>query len=260
MKGDSNAEIIGSIELLNKDYKPINLFTQFYIIGGVYFLGPDIMSRNFISKDKKTARHSALFVGLALVIIAVIIVMIGMWARINVPESDLVGSVLMYVQNIVPKPLGILLILGLLSAILSSTDTCMINASSIFVKDIIKKEDLKIVRIATLIIGVLAAILAFGGKSDIVSLLTGAYSIYTPGIIFPLTVAILCYKKREIRKGLWLTGVILGGLFGITSTYLVQIPAIAALTGGITPYLSLIGMGVSLVFSLASILVPGTVK
>ena len=53
--GDNNADIIRNIELLNDDYRVSNLFTQFFVIGGVYFLGPDIMSRNFISTDGRTA-------------------------------------------------------------------------------------------------------------------------------------------------------------------------------------------------------------
>ncbi len=253
VKGDANAEIFSYIELLNKDYTPVNLFTQLFVIGGVYFLGPDIMSRNFISKDKKTARISALTAGIFIIIFSVIITMIGMWIKVNVPADQLSGSALFYIRNVVPKPISILLILGLLSAILSSTDTCLINASGIFSKDILKKESVGVVRITTLVIGILAALLAFGGRSDIMSLLTGAYSIYTPGVIFPLTIAILCHNRRHLDILFWLASVIIGGLFGITSTYLIKIPAVAEYIGGYAPYLSLMGMGVSLAISLLSI-------
>ncbi|MBO6165780.1 MAG: sodium:solute symporter family protein [Eubacterium sp.] len=253
VKGDANAEIFSNIELLNKDYTPVNLFTQLFVIGGVYFIGPDIMSRNFISKDKRTARISALAGGIFLIIFSIIITMIGMWIKVNVPADQLSGSALFYIRNVVPRPLSILLILGLLSAILSSTDTCLINASSIFTKDILKKENVGLVRVTTLVIGILAALLAFGGRSDIMSLLTGAYSIYTPGVIFPLTVAIFCHNRRHLHKEIWLIGVILGGMFGITSTYLIKIPAVAEFFGKSASYLSLMGMGVSLVISLLSI-------
>ncbi len=78
----SNVGLITSnIELLNEGYKPINLFTQFFIIGGVYFLGPDIISRNLISKDEKTAKKSALFAATGLLVFTVFIIFIGMWAR-----------------------------------------------------------------------------------------------------------------------------------------------------------------------------------
>ncbi len=251
--GDNNAAVFSNIELLNENYRPVNLFNQLFVIGGVYFIGPDIMSRNFISKNKKTARISALAAGLMLILFSVIITLIGMWCRHNIPASSMSGKALMYVITLIPKPLGIVLTLALLSAILSSTDTCLINASGIFVKDILKRDNVKLVRITVAVIGTLAIVLTFCGDGDIMTLLSGAYSVYTPGIIFPLTIAVLCYKKRDLRKGLWLTGVIAGGLFGITSTYLIKIPAVSSALGSSVSYLPLLGMAVSLILSVISI-------
>ena len=249
-----SAEMTSQIELLNDSYKPINLFNQFFVIGGVYFLGPDIMSRNFLAKDGKTAKRSALFAGMALVIISLVITFLGLWVRTNVSADELGGrKALMYVASIVPKWIGVVLVLGLISAIISSTDTCIINASTIFVKDVLRKDSVKGVRITVLVMGIVSVVLALAGSGDIMSLLTGAYSIYTPGIIFPLTIAVLCYKKRDLRKGLWLTGVIAGGLFGITATYLTKIPAVSAALGSSASYLPLLGMAVSLIISVISI-------
>lgn len=253
MHGYNNTEIFSNIELLNENYRPVNLLNQLFVIGGVYFIGPDIMSRNFISKNKKTARISALAAGLMLILFSVIITLIGMWCRHNIPASSMSGKALMYVITLIPKPLGIMLTLGLLSAILSSTDTCLINAAGIFVKDILKRDNVSMVRIAVAGIGLLAILLTFCGDGDIMTLLSGAYSVYTPGIIFPLTIAVLCYKKRNLRKGLWLTGVIAGGLFGITSTYLIKIPAVSSALGSSASYLPLLGMAVSLIISVISI-------
>ena len=252
-QGSANAEIFNNIELLNKDYTPINLLTQLFVIGGVYFLGPDIMSRNFISKDKKTARTSAFAAGIGLFIFSILITFIGMWAKYNIPVEEKKIGTLFTVINILPKPVAILLTLGLLSAILSSTDTCIINAAGIFTKDVLRKDSIPLARISVAVLGIISGVLCFSGSGNIMTLLTGAYSIYTPGIIFPLTIAILCYKKRNINKKIWIAAVILGGLFGITGTYLIQIKAVGALLQPVSPYLSLIGMGVSLIISLCSV-------
>ena len=194
VKGGNTAQVMGNIELCNDNYRPINLFTQFFVIGGVYFLGPDIISRNFLSGNEKAAKRSALAAGLALFGFSIIITFIGMWVRYNVTADQLGDSkALMYVINILPPYIGILLALGLLSAVLSSADTCLVNASSIFVKDILKKDSVAATRVTAAVIGVIAALLAIGGRGDIMALLTGAYSIYTPGVIFPLTVAIFAY-------------------------------------------------------------------
>ena len=253
-RSENNAVIIQNIRLLNDDYKVSDLFTQFFVIGGVYFLGPDIMSRNFIAKDGKSARRAAGTAGAALFIFSVIITLIGMWVRYNVTPGEMgeMGA-LMYAVSIMPGWVAVLLIFGLLSAILSSTDTCMINASTIFVKDILKKESVAGVRIAVVVTGLMALALAVFGQGDIMSLLTGAYSIYTPGVIFPLTAAILAYKKRRMNLCIWIAAVAAGGIFGILGTYFGTALTDAGVPAVIMDHLTLIGMGVSLVLSLFSI-------
>lgn len=253
-RGENNAEVIRNVELLNDNYKVSNLFTQFFVIGGVYFLGPDIMSRNFIAKDGKSAKSAAWTAGIALLVFSVIITFIGMWIRYNVtPEEMGDMGALMYAVSIMPKWAAILLIFGLLSAILSSTDTCIINASTIFVKDILKKESVNGVRITVIVIGLTAMLLAVLGQGDIMSLLTGAYSIYTPGVIFPLMVAIFAYQRRGIHTGIWIAAVTAGGMFGILGTYFGSVLTKIGVPDGIMNYLTLIGMGISLVLSLVSV-------
>ena len=152
VSGGDSREPFRHIELLNDSYRPSNLLTQFFVIGGVYFLGPDILSRNFISKDGKTARRSALVSGIAVLLFALLITLIGMWLRYNVTaEQKGAGAALMYAVSLLPNWLAILLLFGLLSAILSSTDTCIINAASILAKDILKKERVEVVRGAVLL-------------------------------------------------------------------------------------------------------------
>ncbi|MBR6331907.1 MAG: hypothetical protein IKR78_02110 [Dehalococcoidales bacterium] len=253
-RGDNNAVIAQNIELLNENYKVTDLFTQLFVIGGVFFLGPDIMSRNFIAKDSRSARNAAWIAGIVLLIFAVIITLIGMWIRYNVTPEELgdMGA-LMYAVSIMPKWVAILLVFGLLSAILSSTDTCLINASTIFVKDILGKESVTGVRTTVVVIGIAALMLAALGQKDIMSLLTGAYSIYTPGVIFPLTVAILAYKKRRIDIRIWIAAVIAGGLFGIMGTYFGTFLSTLGVPGAVMDHLTLIGMGMSLLLSLISV-------
>ncbi|MCR5502693.1 MAG: sodium:solute symporter family protein [Lachnospiraceae bacterium] len=253
-KGENNPVIFRNIRLLNDDYGTADLFTQFFVIGGVYFLGPDIMSRNFIAKDGRSAVRAARTAGAVLAVFSVVITLIGMWIRYNVtPEEMGDMGALMYAISIMPGWAAVLLIFGLLSAILSSTDTCIINASTIFVKDILKKESVTGVRITVIVIGLAALALAYFGKGDIMSLLTGAYSIYTPGVIFPLAAGILAYKKRRIKTGIWITAVLAGGIFGILGTYFGPELAGIGVPPAIMSNLTLIGMGISLILSLLSV-------
>ena len=250
----SVADAAERVELLNDSYGPMNLFTQFFIIGGVYFLGPDILSRNFLSKDGRTARRSAGIAGVALLAVAFLITMIGLWARGHVTAEEMAGQkTLMYVISLLPKWISVIMSLGLLSAILSSTDTCIINAATIFSRDILGKKSATVIRFAVLGIGGIATAIALLGSGNIINILSGAYSIYTPGVIFPLLIAILAYKKKGIKKPLWLAAVAVGGCFGLISTFLGSTLTDWGVPEGIVSNLSLIGMGVSLVLALMSV-------
>ena len=248
------SEAASRVELLNDSYQPMNLLTQFFIIGGVYFLGPDILSRNFLSKDQKTARQSARIAGLGLLAVGFVITLIGIWAKTHVtPEQLGEQKTLLYLTGILPKWIGLILCLGLLSAILSSTDTCMINVATIFSRDLLGKKDVRILRLMVVLFGGIATVIAVFGSGNIISILTGAYSIYTPGVIFPLLIAILAYKKREIRKGVWLAATIAGGCFGLAGTFLSGQLTGLGIPEWIVSNLSLIGMGCSLIISLLSL-------
>jgi SSS family solute:Na+ symporter len=254
VKKDASGNVMNNIELLNQSYTPKNLFTQFFTIGGVYFLGPDIISRNFISKDKKVAKRAALICGIVLIIFGFVVALIGLWAKENVPPDELGDmNVLFFILKMLPLPVEILLAVGLLSAILSSFDTCIVNAASIFVKDILKKESVALTRIVVVVIGVLAMAFAISGNGDIISLLSGAYSVYTSGIIFPLFIAIMCYGKREIRVNVWIPAVICGGIFGIMGSYFPGLPSALHLPVFISENMTLTGMAVSSILGLVSI-------
>lgn len=250
----STENVMTHIELFNKDYHISNWMMQLFIIGGVYFLGPDIMSRNFISKDERTAKRSSLLAGLVFLGFAILIVLVGMWIRYNVTAEMLNGSkVLMWVAGNVSPVIGVILVLGLLSAVLSSTDTCLINASSIFVRDILNKDSVLLVRMTVCCIGLVAMFIALFGRGDIIGLLTSAYSIYTPGVICPLTVSIFAYNKKKIRVGVWMAAVCLGGVFGLFGTVFGSLLTFWGMPQIWLSYLPLIGMGVSLVLALISI-------
>ena len=139
-----------------------------------------------------------------------------------------------------PTAISLLLALGLASALLSSASTCLITAAATIQNDLIRKESIAGTRVLIVLIGIFAAVISVR-NSDIISILTGAYSIYAPGIVFPLFVAICNYKKRRIRQGLWLAAVAVGGACGIIGNFITF------------AYLPLIGMFLSLVISLFSL-------
>ncbi|OWV20981.1 sodium:solute symporter [Fibrobacter sp. UWB3] len=239
----------GSFNLLNEKFGASDLAIMLFTIGGAYFLGPDVISRNLVAKDATSARKAVVAGSFAILAFSVIIVLLGMWAATYAPATagSATNPLFRLASGVLPLPLAALLSVGLLSALLSSADTCLINSAAIFGSDILNTRRISVVRISVVVIGIIATYLALQGK-DIIGLLTMAYSVYTPGIVAPLAVAIIAHKEFKVKKTLWYAGVIIGGLFGL-------IPAILASTAKMQSpaYLPLVGIAISLVFALASL-------
>ena len=249
---ESELATFGNFNLLNEKFSFADLAMMLFTVGGAYFLGPDVISRNLVAKDSSAARKAVVAGSFAILVFSVIIVMLGMWAATYSPDvATATGSTMnplfRLASGVLPLPLAALLSIGLLSALLSSADTCLINSAAIFGSDILNTRRISVVRLLVVAIGIIATFLALQGK-DIIGLLTMAYSVYTPGIVAPLAVAIIAHKKFSFKKSLWYAGVCVGGLFGL-------IPAILASTAKIaTPaYLPHIGIAVSLAFAIASL-------
>lgn len=248
-KNDNCIEIYNNIELLNKEFSSFDLINLLFITGGTYFLGPDIISRNIMSKDSKVATKATLVASVTLAITGVIITFLGMWSLYNIIELKGENPLIYIMNSVIPMPLAILLCIALIATLLSSADTCLVNAATIIEHDILKRNNVWEVRLIIGIMGVCALFVSMT-KADIIDLLLGAYSVYSPGIVCPLTVAIIFYKKRNINKKIWFLAVLTGGLLGIIHSYFSIGPS----------FLPLLGMGISLGFSLLSVLQRPTKK
>lgn len=241
----STSVVTSNMELLNDSFGFKDLLIQLFIVGGAYLLGPDIVSRNLVSKNGRTAKNSARFAALALTFFSIIIVMIGMWVEGNVTDLEGANPLLHIIKNILPLPIGVLLLVGLMSTLLSSADTCLINIASIIEHDILKRNKIWEVRGIVVIVGAISVAIAFY-KADIIMTLLGAYSIYAPGVVCPLFIAIMAHGKRKINPFIWMGAVLAGGICGALLSYNI-------LTW---QYLPITGMGISLIIGLLSILEP----
>lgn len=239
--GDTQT-VLSNVELLNDRYGVKELLIQLFIVGGTYLLGPDVISRNLVAKDGKTARNSAIIAAVVLIFFSAVIVLTGMYITFNYADIGAMNPLIYVIKEILPMPVGVLLAIGLLSTLLSSADTCLVNISSIIENDVLRKNRVWALRLWALIIGIIAVFIAFF-KGDIIAMLTGAYSVYAPGIVCPLFIAIMTHKKRKLNVPLWVTATLVGGICGGLNTYV--------FTELI--YLPITGMGLSLIFSLLSV-------
>ena len=173
---------------------------------------------------------------------AVVIVCLGLYARGLAPQGADPDSILIQViPGVMPGWAGTLLLFALLSAIISSADSCLITAATVLEHDIIGGRNVARCRLIMTGIGLGALVIAKSGGS-ILSLLLAANDIYVCGVVAPMFVAILANGRRTADVRTMLTAIVLGGGFGMTAAYT-----------GIKAY-SILGVGVSLTLALAALI------
>lgn len=225
-----------AVRLLSGEFGWREAAVSVLTVGGAYFLGPDIASRSLLARDGRTARRAVLWAAPALAAFAVGITLAGMWAAANAPGA---GNPVLRIAARLPAALRWGLEAGLLAALLSSADTCLVNAGAIAAYDLAGREGTGAARTAVAAVGAAATGLALAG-GDIIGILLKAYSVYVPGVVCPLAVAIVAGRVRRTRT--WLAGVAAGGACGLAG---------ACGAGG--DWLPVAGMGISLVLALAAV-------
>lgn len=202
----------GQFALFNDAFPPGAWPGLALTVGGAYLVGPDILSRTFLARDAGTARRAALLAAPAVAACALVVTYIGVWTA-GLPGE---GTPLqrLFAGGGLPGPLATLGAAGLLAAVVSSADTCLVNAAAIWSHDLLGMHRVGAVRALVAGIGAVAAGLALRG-GDIIGLLLGAYSVYTPGIVPPLVVAILAHPRWRVSRPVWCAAVAAGSLPGV---------------------------------------------
>jgi SSS family solute:Na+ symporter len=194
------------------------LVTYLFLVGSTYLVGPDIYSRIFCAKDEKAAKDATMTVALALVPFAFIITILGMAARILFPAINPEAAFPAMIQSLFPAGLDGLIIAALLSAMMSSADTCLLTTSTILSFDILRplvrrgiseKALLLLSRGFIVIIGLVSLVIALSLKGVITSLLLG-YTVYTSGLIFPILLGFFRDSLGLNREGA-ITAMVVGG-------------------------------------------------
>lgn len=238
--GDIIPKILDEITLFHHNFTPFDLIYLLLIVGGTYFIGPDILSRSMTAKNAKCAKQASVAAAGILLLINLLIVGIALWCKISIPDLHGMNPFIYLISDILPSYIGILLALGLSAALLSSASTCLITVAATIQNDLICKKSIWGTRCLIVLIGSFAAIIAFR-DSDVISILTAAYTIYAPGIVLPLFVAIWAYPKIKVRNFPWMCGVILGCICGLAGNILQS------------QILPLLGMAISGAFALCSL-------
>ena len=202
-----------NFELLNDKFT-ISRWSYFMlIIGGSYIVCPMLFGRVLSAKSKFDAKFGVAFGVIGIIIGAIMVVLIGLISQNFINPTVINDQILTKdICETLPPFLGAILLVVLFSAIISSADSCLITASSVFCNDILKTKSLKIYRVFTILFGLFALLLTFG-KKNILGYLLGANDIYVSGVVLVVFMAMI--SKKKLNENICLLAMIIGGGIGL---------------------------------------------
>lgn len=224
----------------NENFSPFDLFLLLLTYGTTFTAGPDMYSRIFCAKDARTAQKSILIAALVLIPAAA---MIGYLAAFGATIENAGGTRIMSItQFAVPSPLMPLIAIALLSVVLSSADTLLLN-SSIIIDQLItdfrqkknihnesKSHSLLRARIIIFANGIASLLIALH-FTDIISTLLIALAIYAGAFTVPILWGLAGFRANQKFVA---TAIIVGGLLATFGKFAPMLPfGVGAHTGDI---------------------------
>ena len=176
-----------------------------------FFVGMDSFTRMFAAKNEKVARRGTLLATLFLVPLAVGTVWLGMTAAVLYPEVENSSDILSrLVLDTFPVGFKGLMLVGILAALMSTADICILTASANGSCDIYQRyidpdvAPKKLFRISigiAAMVGTAAALMAWQ-MQDIVSILLVAFTINSAALFIP-TVAMVGKNSTNRAAAFW---------------------------------------------------------
>ncbi|MFA7074822.1 MAG: sodium:solute symporter family protein, partial [Endomicrobiaceae bacterium] len=169
----------------------ITFFNWMITIIPIWLVGMTIYQRFFACRDEKEAKKAWYIAGFfEYPVMAFIGVLLGMCARVLFPLAEPEMGVPLLIRDILPVGVGGIVIASYFSAIMSTADSCLMASSGsllndiiskYFIKDISGKNLVRLSQIVTLIIGVIAFLIASMFQTVLDAILY-AYSFLVSGL------------------------------------------------------------------------------
>jgi len=159
----------------------------------MYVAGPDMCSRVLCARNARAARAGAIVAGVGLLGLSALVTLLGVAARRVGPGVGTAREALPgLIAAVVPLPLSLLVQLGLLAALVSSADTCVVTAATVAELDLVgrlRRGGANTARTRALVVGVTAAALLVAWLNPrIIGNIMLAYAFYAGGILVPVLV------------------------------------------------------------------------
>ena len=176
-----------------------------------FFVGMDSFTRMFAAKNETAAKRGTLLATIFLIPLAIGTIWLGMTAALLYPDvrnsSDILSR---FVLDTFPVGLKGLMLVGILAALMSTADICILTAAANGSRDIYQRylnpdvEPRKLFRISialAAIVGAAAGLMAWQ-MQDIVSILLVAFTINSAALFLP-TIAMVWFKKVNKAAAFW---------------------------------------------------------
>ena len=207
------------IELFSGKFGPLDLIYCLVVVAGSYFICPMMFGRILSADSPSNARRASFTSAAGMLAFAFIVTFIGLWARATGFDAGKLDPLNAIIKNALPTWLGVIMLLGILAAILSTADTVLLTAAGVLENDLIGKKSLPRVRLWVAAVAVVGAVIALY-ETDIVDLLLETYQGYTSGIVPALLVAILAIGKRKLDPKLLFAAILSGYVLGFAGNFL----------------------------------------
>ena len=206
------------------------LFNWLITIVPIWFVGMTLYQRIYACKDEKTAQRAWKIAGFfEWPVMAFMGVILGLFARVAYEQGQFTSlgyapgtyidaelGLPMFLSSILPVGLMGLMMSAYFSAIMSTADSCLMAASGNFTTDILGsmrksttgKRDILVSQLTTLVIGVIAILLATV-MQNVLELMLYSYAFMVSGLFVPV-LGLLVLKKPSAFAAL--IAMVTGGL------------------------------------------------
>ena len=206
-----------------------------------FFVAMDSFTRCFAAGDATASRRGVLLAALLMLPVAVAATWLGLASAVLFPAVESSNDILTtFVLELFPTGLKGLMLVGIIAAVMSSADICILTASANLTRDVYqryinpdinKSSMLRLSMWASVVAGLLASFMAWK-MQDIIAVLLLGFTINAAALFLP-TVAAMTLKRPNSRAAFWsislslitvilweiATAYDLGGVFNIESLW-----------------------------------------
>lgn len=179
--------------------------TYFLIYAFGILIGQDVWQRVFTARNHTVAEYGGSFAGIYAVLYGLTGAVIGMCARVLIPDLQDVDSAFpAVVQTVLPPGIRGLVIAAALAAMMSTASAALLAAATTVAEDVLpvlrqgRRSSLTVNRLCNLAVGTITLGIALV-VSDVIAALTVAYNLLVGGMLIPLIGAV--YWRRATTAG-----------------------------------------------------------